>query len=136
MIKIKTFRLFEKSDETFFTEEEKIEIEDICQDLKDSGFTIVINSGRIKINKEDYIGAEVIFTLTEEIFETIKRLEDYLDRSWFEVSVVLSGEIDTRKIYMDESSHRCFLMSDKESRYTEKLLGGSMTRIKRLFIEI
>lgn len=136
MRKIKTFRVFEKSDEPFFAEDEKIEIEDICQDLKDSGFSIALNSGRIKINKVDSIGAEVLFTLTEEIFETIKRLERYLDRSWFEANVVLLGEMDERKIYLDESSHRAFLMSDRESRYREKLLGGPMTRIKRLFIDI
>lgn len=136
MRKIKTFRVFEKSDEPFFTDEEKIEIEDICQELKDSGFNIAFNSGMIRINKLDSSSDEVIFTLKEEIFETIKRLEDYLDRRWFEVYVVLSDEMDMRKILMDESSHRAFLMSDKESRYKEKLLGGPMTRIKRLIIEI
>lgn len=136
MRKIKTFQLFEKNDDPFFTEEEKMEIEDICQELKDSGFKIKLNSGSIKIEKFDGYNNRVIFNMTEEIFETIKRIEDYLDRSCFEVSVVLSGEIDARKIYMDESSYKAFLMSDRESRYTEKLLGGSMTQIKRLLIEI
>ena len=78
--------MFEKSDEPFFTDEEKIEIDDICQDLKDVGFNIKISSGTIMI----YIYPQVPFTMTEDLFETIKRIEDYLDRAWFKVEVVLS----------------------------------------------
>jgi hypothetical protein len=134
-MRIKTFRMFEKSDEPFFTDEEKIELDDICQDLKDSGFNIHISSGIIKINKQQE-NDEVLFSITEDVFETIKRIEDYLDRAWFSVDVVLWGEYDTRKIFMDESSYKVFFMSDKESRNREKLMGSSMTKIKRLFIEI
>jgi len=38
------------------------------------------------------------FTMTETIFETIKRLEDYLDRFWFKVEVILSGENEREKV--------------------------------------
>jgi len=123
--------MFEKSDEPFFTDEEKIEIDDICQDLKDAGFNIKISSGTIMI----YIYPQVPFTMTEDLFETIKRIEDYLDRSWFKVEVVLSGEMDSREIFMDESSNRVFFMSDKIYK-GEKLIGSSSTQIKRLLIEI
>jgi hypothetical protein len=130
-MRIKTFRMFEKSDEPFFTDEEKIDIEDICQDLKDAGFNIKISSGTIMI----YIYPQVPFTMTEDLFETIKRIEDYLDRAWFKVEVVLSGEMDSREIFMDESSNKVFFMSDKIYK-GEKLIGSSSTEIKRLFIEI
>jgi len=130
-MRIKTFRMFEKSDEPFFTDEEKIEIDDICQDLKDVGFNIKISSGTIMI----YIYPQVPFTMTEDLFETIKRIEDYLDRAWFKVEVVLSGEMDSREIFMDESSNRVFFMSDKIYK-GEKLIGSSSTQIKRLLIEI
>jgi hypothetical protein len=130
-MRIKTFRIFEKSDEPFFTDEEKIEIDDICQDLKDAGFNIKISSGTIMI----YIYPQVPFTMTEDLFETIKRIEDYLDRAWFKVEVVLSGEMDSREIFMDESSNRVFFMSDKIYK-GEKLIGSSSTQIKRLLIEI
>jgi hypothetical protein len=123
--------MFEKSDEPFFTDEEKIEIDDICQDLKDAGFNIKISSGTIMI----YIYPQVPFTMTEDLFETIKRIEDYLDRAWFKVEVVLSGEMDSREIFMDESSNKVFFMSDKIYK-GEKLIGSSSTQIKRLFIEI
>lgn len=123
--------MFEKSDEPFFTDEEKIEIDDICQDLKDAGFNIKISSGTIMI----YIYPQVPFTMTEDLFETIKRIEDYLDRSWFKVEVVLSGEMDSREISMDESSNKIFFMSDKIYK-GEKLIGSSSTQIKRLLIEI
>lgn len=123
--------MFEKSDEPFFTDEEKIEIDDICQDLKDAGFNIKISSGTIMI----YIYPQVPFTMTEDLFETIKRIEDYLDRSWFKVEVVLSGEMDSREIFMDESSNKVFFMSDKIYK-GEKLIGSSSTQIKRLLIEI
>ena len=36
--------------------------------------------------------------MTETIFETIKRLEDYLDRFWFKVEVILSGENEREKV--------------------------------------
>jgi hypothetical protein len=130
-MRIKTFRIFEKSDEPFFTDEEKIDIEDICQELKDSGFNIKISSGTIMI----YIYPQVPFTMTEDLFETIKRIEDYLDRAWFKVEVVLSGEMDSREIFMDESSNKVFFMSDKIYK-GEKLIGSSSTQIKRLLIEI
>jgi len=130
-MRIKTFRMFEKSDEPFFTDEEKIDIEDICQELKDAGFNIKISSGTIMI----YIYPQVPFTMTEDLFETIKRIEDYLDRAWFKVEVVLSGEMDSREIFMDESSNRVFFMSDKIYK-GEKLIGSSSTQIKRLLIEI
>ena len=130
-MRIKTFRIFEKSDEPFFTDEEKIDIEDICQELKDAGFNIKISSGTIMI----YIYPQVPFTMTKELFETIKRIEDYLDRAWFKVEVVLSGEMDSREIFMDESSSRVFFMSDKIYK-GEKLIGSSSTQIKRLLIEI
>jgi len=35
MGKIKTFRVFENNDDPFFTDEEKIEIRDICQEIID-----------------------------------------------------------------------------------------------------
>lgn len=130
-MRIKTFRIFEKSDEPFFTDDEKIDIEDICQELKDSGFNIKISSGTIMI----YIYPQVPFTMTEDLFETIKRIEDYLDRAWFKVEVVLSGEMDSREIFMDESSNKVFFMSDKIYK-GEKLIGSSSTQIKRLLIEI
>lgn len=130
-MRIKTFRIFEKSDEPFFTDDEKIDIEDICQELKDAGFNIKISSATIMI----YIYPQVPFTMTEDLFETIKRIEDYLDRAWFKVEVVLSGEMDSREIFMDESSNRVFFMSDKIYK-GEKLIGSSSTQIKRLFIEI
>jgi hypothetical protein len=130
-MRIKTFRIFEKSDEPFFTDEEKIDIEDICQELKDAGFNIKISSGTIMI----YIYPQVPFTMTEDLFETIKRIEDYLDRAWFKVEVVLSGEMDSREIFMDESSNKVFFMSDKIYK-GEKLIGSSSTQIKRLLIEI
>jgi hypothetical protein len=131
MRKIKTFKVFEKNDDPFFTEEEKIDIEDICQDLKDLGFNIKISSGTIMI----YIYPQIPFTMTKELFETIKRIEDYLDRAWFKVEVVLSGEMNSREIFMDESSSRVFFMSDKIYK-GEKLIGSSSTQIKRLLIEI
>jgi hypothetical protein len=137
-MRIKTFRMFEKSDEPFFTDEEKIDIEDICQDLKDAGFNIKISSGNImisKFNSDTEIYPSRPFTMTEDLFETIKRIEDYLDRAWFKVEVVLSGEMDSREIFMDESSNRVFFMSDKIYK-GEKLIGSSSTEIKRLFIEI
>ncbi len=130
-MRIKTFRIFEKSDEPFFTDDEKIDIEDICQELKDAGFNIKISSGTIMI----YIYPQVPFTMTEDLFETIKRIEDYLDRAWFKVEVVLSGEMDSREIFMDESSNKVFFMSDKIYK-GEKLIGSSSTQIKRLLIEI
>jgi len=74
--------------------------------------------------------------MTEAMFETIKRLESFLDRVDFSVFVMLPDEYDTRKIYLDKSSSRAFLMSDKGSRYKEQLLGGPMTKIMKLFIEI
>lgn len=130
-MRIKNFRMFEKSDEPFFTDEEKIDIEDICQELKDAGFNIKISSGTIMI----YIYPQVPFTMTEDLFEIIKRIEDYLDRAWFKVEVVLSGEMDSREIFMDESSNKVFFMSDKIYK-GEKLIGSSSTQIKRLLIEI
>jgi hypothetical protein len=130
-MRIKTFRIFEKNDEPFFTDEEKIDIEDICQELKDAGFNIKISSGTIMI----YIYPQVPFTMSEDLFETIKRIEDYLDRTWFKVEVVLSGEMDSREIFMDESSNKVFFMSDKIYK-GEKLIGSSSTQIKRLLIEI
>jgi hypothetical protein len=130
-MRIKTFRIFEKSDEPFFTDEEKIDIEDICQELKDAGFNIKISSGTIMI----YIYPQVPFTMSEDLFETIKRIEDYLDRTWFKVEVVLSGEMDSREIFMAESSNKVFFMSDKIYK-GEKLIGSSSTQIKRLLIEI
>ena len=146
MRKIKTFRVFEKSDEPFFTDEEKIELDDICQDIKDLGLNIKISSGNIMIfgsttgrprrfNSNTEIYPSRPFTMTEDLFETIKRIEYYLDRAWFKVEVVLSGERDTREIFMDESSNRVFFMSDKIHK-GEKLIGSSSTEIKRLFIEI
>ena len=138
MRKIKTFRVFEKSDEPFFTDEEKIELDDICQDIKDLGLNIKISSGNImisKFNSDTEIYPSRPFTMTEDLFETIKRIEDYLDRAWFKVEVVLSGEMDTREIFMGESSNRVFFMSDKIHK-GEKIIGSSSTEIKRLFIEI
>jgi hypothetical protein len=130
-MRIKKYRMFEKSDEPFFTDEEKIELDDICQDLKDAGLNIKISSATIMI----YIYPNRTFTMTEDLFETIKRIEDYLDRAWFKVEVVLSGEMEAREIFMDESSNRVFFMSDKIYK-GEKLIGSSSTEIKRLLIEI
>ncbi len=130
-MRIKKYRMLEKSDEPFFTDEEKIELDDICQDLKDAGFNIKISSGTIMV----YIYPQVPFNMTEDLFETIKRIEDYLDRAWFKVEVVLSGEMEAREIFMDESSNRVFFMSDKIYK-GEKLIGSSSTQIKRLIIEI
>ena len=130
-MRIKKYRMFEKSDEPFFTDEEKIELDDICQDLKDAGLNIKISSATIMI----YIYPNRTFTMTEDLFETIKRIEDYLDRAWFKVEVVLSGEMEAREIFMDESSNRVFFMSDKIYK-GEKLIGSSSTQIKRLLIEI
>jgi hypothetical protein len=73
--------------------------------------------------------------MSEDLFETIKRIEDYLDRTWFKVEVVLSGEMDSREIFMAESSNKVFFMSDKIYK-GEKLIGSSSTQIKRLLIEI
>ncbi len=130
-MRIKKYRIFEKSDEPFFTDEEKIELDDICQDLKDAGLNIKISSATIMI----YIYPNRTFTMTEDLFETIKRIEGYLDRAWFKVEVVLSGEMEAREIFMDESSNRVFFMSDKIYK-GEKLIGSSSTQIKRLIIEI
>lgn len=150
MRKIKTFRVFEKSDDPFFTDEEKLEIRDICQEIidEDSDLKIEIKTtGIVKITKTKIWPSaplningereiEVSFRMTEAMFETIKRLESFLDRADFSVFVMLPDEYDTRKIYLDESSSRAFLMSDKGSRYKEQLLGGPMTKIMKLFIEI
>jgi len=132
-MRIKNFRMFEKSDDHFFTEEEKIDIQDICQDLKDLGFDIMVTNEIIMI----YIYPQVPFTMTEDLFETIKRIEDYLDRAWFKVEVVLSGEMESREILIDKST---------TPRYNKRVLFladtgdiphlWTRTEIKRLFIEI
>lgn len=147
MRKIKTFRLFEKNDDPFFTNEEKIDLEDICQELKDLGFNIQITSGFVKISKEDSLFDEIPFCMTDDLFDVIKRIEDYLDRKYFKVNVVLAWnspqseeDWDTREILIDKSFQR------NQNTKTPKVLFlsdtgdiphlWSRTEIKSLSIEI
>ena len=149
-MKITRYNLFEsKSNNPYLSYKEKEDIRDICVGLNDLGLYVEIKDSSIRITRDLKLVSNdgdgyIILTsdIISELINVIKRLDTYLDRSYYEVSFVLYGEHRIRHLNLDRLESLIFLVysgdnqNSRRDDATENMLVGVGHVVRRIDIDI